>query len=107
MLLISSFLIFVRRRHEYTPSTQCIIGSCNFTTLRKANLESGAFLRSTFEKEWIHKFEACYSSGEGIDEFGTRVACFHTVLRSAARNGREGSPADLRIAAVQRRTYMH
>ena len=61
-----------------TPSTQCVIGSCNFTTSSKANAESGAFLRlnrgSSFEREWIHAFEACCSTGEGIDEFESRVA---------------------------------
>ena len=60
-----------------TPSTQCVIGSCNFTTSSKANAESGAFLRlnrgSSFERDWIHAFEARYSSGEDIEEFESRV----------------------------------
>ena len=60
-----------------TPSTQCVIGSCNFTTSSKANAESGAFLRlnrgSSFERDWIHAFGACYSSGEDIEEFESRV----------------------------------
>ena len=30
--------------------------------------------RFHLEKDWIHAFEACYQSGESIEEFETRVA---------------------------------
>ena len=83
-------------RSSTLPSTQCLIGSCNFTTSSKANAEAGVFLRlsrgSTFEKDWIHAFEACYQSGESIEEFETRVASSKSIaLRSGVRQQWRGS----------------
>ena len=77
-VLVRYFHDFRKSSRSTLPSTQCVIGSCNFTTSSKANAEAGVFLRlsrgSTFEKDWIHAFEACYQSGESIEEFETRVA---------------------------------